>query len=326
MPENSLSSGAFADSARTRPVTCGRRAGVIVLVAMLALGGGVAWAHALGEPEPAIGSGWSFDAWVVICLALSGALYAVGLARLSLRAGRRRAIPLAPSAAFTGGWLVIAAALMSPIDALGAALFSAHMLQHELLMLVAAPLMVLGRPLAIWTWALPPTWRVALGRAFHRPAWRVPWLAITAPISAWTLHALAIFLWHVPALFDTALASEDVHALQHVAFLGTALLFWWSILGSVTRRDRGVALLSLFTTMAYTGALGALLTLSTSPWYPDYGARALSFGLTALQDQQLGGLVMWVPTGFVYIACGLLLARQWLAESPAPLVRGRGAT
>jgi len=86
-----------------------------------------------------------------------------------------------------------------PLDTLGEELFSAHMVKHELLMIVAAPLLVLGRPLAAWVWALPPAWRGALGSCFRQPAWRVPWLALTAPLSAWALHALALWLWHLPA-------------------------------------------------------------------------------------------------------------------------------
>lgn len=273
----------------------------------------VAAAHALeGAPPNALS--WSFEPWVLVCLGLSAGLYAVGLARLSKRAGPRRGVSRTAVAAFATGWLVVAAALVSPIDALGSVLFSAHMVQHELLMMVAAPLLVLGRPLAVWVWAFPTAWRSVLGGFFHRPAWRGPWLVITAPLSAWVLHALALWLWHLPALFEAALANEFVHAIQHICFLGTALVFWWSVLGAVTRRHRGIALLSLFTTMVHTGALGALLTLSTVVWYPTYRASAPAWGLTALQDQQLGGIVMWVPAGFVYLACALFLAGRWLSE------------
>ncbi len=250
----------------------------------------------------------------MVCLGLSAGFYAGGFARLSKRAGFGRGVSPIAAAAFAAGWVVLVAALISPLDALGSALFSAHMVQHELLMIIAAPLLVLGRPLAVWVWAFPPESRSLLGRFFHRPAWRVPWLALTTPFSAWVLHALALWLWHLPAWFETALANEFVHAIQHVCFLGTALLFWWSVLGVVTRRDRGIALLSLFTTMVHTGALGALLALSMVVWYPIYRASAPVWGLTALQDQQLGGIVMWVPAGFVYVACALFLAGRWLSE------------
>lgn len=257
---------------------------------------------------------WSFEPWVIACLAFSAGLYALGLVRLWRRAGRARGVRLAEVGAFAAGWLVVVVALMSPLDAMGSALFSAHMVQHELLMIVAAPLLVLGRPLAVWIWAFPRGWRGSIGGYFHRAGWRVPWLALTSPLAAWTLHALALCLWHLPALFEAALANEAVHDLQHISFLGTALLFWWSVLGGAARRERGVALLSLFTTMVYTGALGALLTLSTFVWYSSYLESAAQWGLTALEDQQIGGIVMWIPAGLVYIAVALWLGGRWLAE------------
>ena len=222
------------------------------------------------------------------------------------------------ASAFAGGWLVLALALVTPLDSLGSLLFSAHMVQHELLMIVAAPLLVLGRPLALWAWALPMPWRRALGHFFHQPAWRAPWLIVTSPLLAWLLHALALWLWHIPALFDAALNDLSVHAWQHTSFLVTALVFWWSVLGASTRKKQSVALVSLFTTMAHTGALGALLTLARTPWYPNYFATAPLFGLDALEDQQLGGLIMWVPAGLVYIVCGLGLASRWMAPRPQP--------
>jgi putative membrane protein len=256
---------------------------------------------------------WSFEPWVVACLALSAFLYARGVQQLWAHAGRGRGVGALPVTAFVSGWLALVVALVSPLDAMGSDLFAAHMVQHELLMIVAAPLLVCGRPVAVWAWALPLQWRRAIGRFFHTPAWRRPWLILTGPLVAWTLHAAALWLWHVPALFDAALRSDAVHALQHSCFLLTALLFWWSVFGGVTRKEQGIALLSLFTTMAHTGALGALLALSRTPWYAPYAAAAPAYGLDALQDQQLGGLIMWVPAGFVYIGCGLVLAARWLS-------------
>ena len=264
---------------------------------------------------------WSFEPWVVVCMVLAATLYVWGLANLWRRAGVGRGVRLAEAAAFGAGWLVVGVALVSPLDAMGSALFSAHMVQHELLMIVAAPLLVLGRPLAVWIWAFPLAWRGPIGASFHRPGWRVPWLLLTGPLWAWILHALALWLWHLPSLMEAALKNEAIHAFQHICFLLTALVFWWSVLGSVSRRDRGIALLSIFTTMVHTGALGALLTLSHTVWYPSYAASAPDWGFTALQDQQLGGIIMWVPAGLVYIVCLLVLASRWLAE-PSTAIQG----
>ncbi len=257
---------------------------------------------------------WSFEPWIVACMFLSAALYVIGVSRLWRHAGIGRGISKRQTAAYAGGWLALVLALMSPLDSLGDLLFSAHMVQHETLMLIAAPLLVLGRPLAVWAWGLPFEWRRALGHFFHRPAWRAPWLLITGPLAAWILHALALWLWHLPSLFEAALANEAIHAFQHITFLFTALLFWWSIFAATTRHAKGIALLSLFTTFVHTGALGALLTLARTDWYPSYAATAPLFHLTPVEDQQLGGLVMWIPAGAVYLLSGLALAASWLRE------------
>ena len=275
--------------------------------------GAPAFAHALdANAASATIDWWPLEPWAVGCLLVGGALYLLGLARLWQHAGAGRGVHTRRALAFAAAWLVTAAVLLGPLDALAARLFSAHMLQHEALMVVAAPLFVIGRPLGAWAWALPLEWRRAIGHFFHRPGWRRPWLVVTGPLAAWLVHALALWLWHIPAWFEAALANDGVHALQHASFLLAALLYWWSVFGLGPRRNRGAAMASLFTTMIHTGALGALLTLSPVAWYPSYAGRTLAFGLDPLEDQQLGGLVMWIPAGFAYVACGLATAAQWL--------------
>jgi putative membrane protein len=265
---------------------------------------------------------WSFEPWVVAPLALSAALYALGVARLWRHAGGLRGIGRRQVAAFAAGWVVLVIALVSPLDALGASLFSAHMVQHELLMVVVAPLMVLGRPLAAWAWAFSPAQRQVIGRGLRVRWWASTWAWLTDPLAAWVLHALALWLWHVPRFFDAALANEGWHALQHASFLGTALLFWWAVLGrdARSRQNSGFALAYLFTTMLHTSALGALLTLAPTPWYEGYATTTALFGLGPLEDQQLGGLVMWIPGGFAYVAAGLVMVARLLGRptlSPA---------
>lgn len=263
---------------------------------------------------------WNLEPWVAAPLALSLALYAAGVARLWRRAGAGRGISRGQCACFAAGWLTLAAALISPIDTLGGALFSMHMVQHELLMVVAAPLFVASRPLEAWAWALP----AALNRAFAALARRGPvraaWGWVTEPAGAWALHALAIWGWHVPALFDLALVDETVHGLQHASFLATALAFWWSVLGRGVRRPDAWGMASLFTTMLHTGALGALLTFAPTPWYAHY-VDAAAFGLTAVEDQQLGGLVMWVPGSLAYLVAGLAIVARWLAPAATRAVK-----
>ena len=257
---------------------------------------------------------WTFDAWVVALLGASAAFYALGAHRLWRRAGHGRGITLGQAARFAAGWLALCAALLSPIDALGAQLFSVHMVQHELLMVVAAPLLVLSRPLEAWTWALKPPWRKALASIARIGVLRALWRACTEPVGAWSLHAVALWAWHVPVLFEAALADEAVHIAQHSCFLVSALFFWWSVFRHGAAKRGGASMVSLFPTMMHTAALGALLTFAPTPWYAHY-AEASVFGLSALEDQQLGGLVMWVPGGLAYLVAGLAIVAAWLAPA-----------
>jgi len=278
---------------------------------------GAAGAH-VPAPNSAAPIVLEVPAWLWACLAASLTLYGAGLGRLWRRAGRGHGIAQWRAGCFAAGWLALLVALASPLDPWSARLFSAHMLQHELLMVVASPLLVLGRPLAVWTFALTPRLRRACGGALRAAAWRRVWRLVTLPLAAWTLHALALWAWHAPAAFDAALRSETIHELQHASFLASALLFWWTVLG-VRHTAPGVPLVCVFTTMIHSGALGALLALSPRVWYLPYAASAAALGWDPLQDQQLGGLVMWAPAGVAYFVSGLMLAARLVR--PAHLAR-----
>jgi putative membrane protein len=217
---------------------------------------------------------------------------------------------------FFAGWLVLVLALLSPVHPLSSVLFWVHMTQHELLMVVAAPLMVLGRPAMVMLWALPRATARSLSAALRRVGVGHVWHWGTNALVASAIHGLALWLWHAPLLFEATLASDAVHALQHAVFLGTALLFWQAVLfGRHRAADYGVAVLYLFITAMHSGALGALITFAASTWYPSYELSAADWGLTALEDQQLGGLIMWIPAGLIYVVAGLLLFAAWLRES-----------
>ncbi|MFP3644829.1 cytochrome c oxidase assembly protein [Paraburkholderia sp. SIMBA_054] len=289
-----------------------------------------ATAHVLAADGPAVPSfGWTAEPWVLAPMMASLVAYGIGYVRL-----RKRGSPHACSAriramhivAFAGGWLGLALALFSPLDPLGSALFSAHMVQHESMMLIAAPLLVMGRPLGVWIWALPKRARLRLGRLVRTRAFSRCWRALTLPLVAWLLHAAALWAWHAPALFQAALLHQWVHSLQHASFLLTALLFWWTVVGDGARRQTdGHAMLSLFTTMVHTGALGALITLAPGLWYPLYVEPCSALGVDPLHDQQLGGLIMWVPAATAYLAGGLAIAARWLTRRNAPVLATRHA-
>jgi putative membrane protein len=252
----------------------------------------------------------------VFGLTLSAWLYVRGvrgLRRISMAGG---GVGCWEAAAFGGGWLVLSVALLSPLHTLSHLLFSAHMLQHELIMLVAGPLLVLGRPLEPFLWGLPPRRRRGLGR-LGKVGWvRGGWRGLSHPIVTWSLQAVALWSWHVPGLFQWALDSRSVHAMQHLSFLVSALLFWYALIeGQQRRMGYGAAVLYVFTISVHSGVLGALLTFAPFPWYPAYAQTVSSWGLTALEDQQLGGLLMWVPGGVVYLIAGLGLLASWLREA-----------
>jgi putative membrane protein len=252
---------------------------------------------------------WKLDPWVTGPILLTSWLYARGVRRLWAQAGVGSGVRTWQAWSFAAGQLALVVALVSPIDALGGVLFSAHMLQHVLLMMVAAPLLVLGMPLLPFLWALPLRWRERAGGWSRRRPVRRGWHVLTAPIAAWSLHALALWVWHVPALYEATLYSEAVHVAQHASFFGTALLFWWAAF-AFARRTRlrfGWGVIYVFTTALHSSVLGALLTFSLVLWYPSYATSVTLWGIGALEDQQLGGLVMWIPAGVVYVLAALML-------------------
>lgn len=268
----------------------------------------------LVHEEGAVAAGWEFDPVVVAPLLLSLFLYGLGLARLWQRAGPGRGVSFVHAALFAGGLLTLAGALVSPLHEYGEHLFLAHMVEHELLMAVAAPLLALSRPLGTFLHAFPRSWRLALVAGAQARPLASAWHWLTRPLVATVLHGIAIWVWHIPALLEATIESGLMHRLQHVSFLVTALFFWWAIIRRPVK-DYGLGAAHVFATMVHTGFLGALLTLAPRVFYPLQTVDAPQFGLTPLEDQQLAGLFMWVPGGAIYLAAGLWLIGRWLAWS-----------
>lgn len=218
-----------------------------------------------------------------------------------------RLSPGGEAALVAAGLLTVAVPLLPPVRELAEQWFAAHMVEHEWLMLIAAPLLVFGRLGTAVLRAMPRPWRRSGVFRLGATACRSVWLFLTAPAVAWTLHAVALWLWHLPVLFETALHWRAVHALQHLTLLCSAVVYWSSL--TANRHGAaggGVAVFSLFLTSLQCAFLGALLTLAGHPWYPDY---------PSLADQQWAGLVMWVPTGLLYAAAGVVFVAGWLRES-----------
>jgi len=259
---------------------------------------------------------WGTDPGTIIPILLTGWLYALGLSRTWRASAVGHGIRRWEAACFAGGWFALVVALVSPLHPWGQVLFSAHMTQHEILMLIAAPLLVLGRPMIAFLRALPTSWSQTLARVANSSGWKTIWQFLSNALVAWAIHAIVLWMWHVPALFDATLHTEWIHALQHASFLLSALLFWWAVIyGEQRAMGYGLAVLYLFTTALHSGLLGALLTFASRVWYPSYAHSTQSWGLTPVEDQQLGGLIMWVPAGLVYVVAGLSLFAAWLRES-----------
>lgn len=304
---------------------------------------GVARAHTGPPPTPEqIWSAWNGDPLLIAGLALLGGGYGLGLTRLWQRAGIGRGVRQWQALAFAGGMLALGVALISPLDALGHALFAAHMVQHLLLILVAAPLLLIGRPLVPLVWALPRAWRPYPERWWRRSrVLPVLWQWLSHPLPAWLLHALAVWFWHVPQFYEEAIAVPWVHVVEHLCFLGTALLFWWVVLHPAPRRrlGYGAGVLYVFTMGLQGGILGALMTFTGRPWYSAHVSSNVVWRVlhpeerrqdgvfictpvdpqllqqALLEDQQLAGLIMWVPAGVVYLIAALALLYAWLAAA-----------
>jgi putative membrane protein len=259
---------------------------------------------------------WTWEPYVLIPLAISTLLYAVGVVRLWRRAGRGHGVTYWQVASFAAATMTIVVALLSPVAWISQILFSVHMTQHTLLMLVAAPLLTFGHPVFAWLWAFGDSGRESIARAARRRQVVGTWRYLTAPLMVFVLQAAALWLWHIPSWYQAALRRDGVHAVQHLAFVVSASLFWWAMVnGRYGRSGYGLAVLYVFLTAIHSSALGALLAVSPAAWYGDYVQQAQAWNLDALADQQLAGVLMWIPAGAIFIVFGVALFAAWLGES-----------
>ena len=209
---------------------------------------------------------------------------------------------------FAVGWTVLTIAIVSPLCRMAATLTSAHMVQHAILVAVAPPLLILGGAGSTMIMALPS--RLRRGRLMQNG---------TRPIRTWKgslaiggLYGVTIWLWHVPAFYQSALLNPAIHLLMYGTLLIASLLFWGDILGPAQRERAAAASLLLVATLMHTSLLGALLTFSSAPWYSVLADRSGVWDVTPLEDQQLAGLIMWVPMGAIYLVSALGQLAAWL--------------
>lgn len=280
----------------------------ILALALLAPGG--AEAHVLGTAGGGAGLG------LVLSLAAVALAYAWGLALLWRRAGIGRGVPVWRALSYFTGAEVLTYALTA-LDGRADAFFAWHMVQHLLLITVAAPLLVLGTPLYVLAWVLPLSLRRRLARAWHgAPPLRAAWASLSHPVTVWVLATVVFWAWHVPAFYEAAVRDNRLHALEHLSFVVTAAMFWWAALQPQGRRSLslGAGVVYLFVTALQGSLLGALLVFARNPLYAGYAGRALALGRDPLADQQLAGLVMWVPSGVVYLSLAAAFFVRWLRD------------
>ncbi len=239
--------------------------------------------------------GWSADPLVIALLLGSVTLYGIGIGRMGT--ARAAIAPPARIAAYVAGIVTLVAALLSPIDGKADTSFAWHMAQHLLLMVVAAPLFAVSNSHLVDLFAFPVAWRRRIGRFFGAVPGVRQGVSRAAPWIAGAAFALGLWVWHAPSLYQAALTDPTLHTFEHITFLFTAAVFWRMVSTSGDRRlDAGSAIL-LVTLVGLQGNLmAALITLAPAPIYGHYA------GSGALADQQIAGMLMWVPAGLIYLA------------------------
>lgn len=278
-----------------------------------------AFADAPGEAHAGV------HAFAIGALLFATMLYIEGLRRISARGVCDRIAGRRETAAFAAAILAALAVTASPVSLLGAALFSAHMAQHLALMLICAPLFVAARASIVTTWALLPLAWLLPPR--HHPL-RALWRALTTPLAIWIWFIGFFSLWHLPGLYTWALRSEAGHALEHISFFVSAYGFWSVAFAPWRRETLGYGARALFVASAavLSGLPGALISIAPRPLYASHAATTLRYGLTPLEDQQLAGLVMWIPGGFAYIVAVLVLLALWMREAERKARKRSAAT
>lgn len=290
---------------------------LVPALGVLLLAPGRALAHGNGDGHHL----WTLDPWVLLPLAAFVILYARGLFVLRARRRTLRACRSPALLAMAGALAGLFFALVWPLDALAETSFAAHMGQHMLLIAVAAPLLVYAEPAVPLLHALPALRRVARERPLRRLL-RI----LQRPRVAFGLHAAVIWGWHAPLVFELGVRNDFVHALGHLAFLGSAVLFWTALrqAGRAGSDGHGVAALAALGTMMHMGILGGLITFAPRLLYGVYADSALA-GLSALEDQQLAGLIMWVPAALPYVVAGLGFMMAWMRDAErGEMRRARG--
>jgi cytochrome c oxidase assembly factor CtaG len=285
-------------------------------------------AHGAVPPEPpglaTLVLGWHFEPTIAIPLLLAAAGW-LGLVRRIGRLHPATPVPAQRTAAFLGGLAAIAVALMSGIERYDTTLFSVQMVQHLLLILVAPPLIALAAPITQVLRAASPRLRSrVLLPILHSTAVSV----VAHPVVAWLTFGLVLWVSHFSPLFNIALEDPGAHQLEHAAYLGSALLFWWPVVGldpAPRRMGFPARLLYLMLQLPLNSFLGMAILFADAPLYEHYATLGSPYGITPLADQQLAGGIMWFAgdVGFIGAVLGLVAAWMRHEQRDAPAAERR---
>jgi cytochrome c oxidase assembly factor CtaG len=269
---------------------------------------------------------WSFDPTVIIGVTLAAVLYARGWRVLQRHTRRQAGLQPWRAWCFYFGLFSISIALLSPIGTYGELFFFMHMTQHMLLIIFGAPFVLLGAPLVPIMLGLPRSVRGTVGYLFSaKLPFRMILHLLTTPLVAMVIFLIVIGIWHVPRYYDAAQGASWIHYLEHVMFLGAALLYWWPVIhpsGGKRRLGYGPALGYLLPSLVQGMIIGAILTFAKEPLYETYKAVPRVWGLSALADQQLAGIIMWLVGGFIYLVPVFVLLSLFMkAEEEEPDAR-----
>ena len=264
-------------------------------------------AHGTAAPQPGITAvlgEWPFEPLVWLGIGAATFWYLRAYARVP-------AYPAVRRTHFLAGLGAIGVALASPLAVYEGSLFWVHMVQHLLLTMVAAPLLLLGAPLTLWLRSATPAGRRALLRVLHSG----PVRTLTHPVVAWCAFALVMWVTHFTPLYDLALENEPAHIGEHAAYLGAAFLFWWPVIGiepSHVRLGWPGRIAYVLLAMPQQSFLGVAIHQASTPLYAHYETLARPWGPPPLVDQQLAGTLMWVGGDFLFIGALALIVLAWM--------------
>ncbi len=282
---------------------------------------------------------WDFRLEVIIVLALVGAIFVSGWWRLRRRSASRGGIDKQQLAAswrpmlYLGGILLLAITLISPIDVLSAQLFTMHMIQHVLLVMIVPPILLLTNPFPIMLWGLPKELRLWLGGLFSQQSrFRLALKRTTGPGTIWFAFVIFYLGWHDPNAYNLALESAFFHDLEHLTFFITAMLFWWHVISVGPKIHKPLPAFAragyVLTAVPPNMITGIAIVFASEPIYTYYLAMPRLWNLSVMDDQQIAGVIMWVPGSMMYILAALVLIARWLQreEKKPPLPQSAWAT